>query len=229
MIIGGDYNTEFKNSSPFDSLWAEFVTKHDLMNCDEFIGNGNSYTYCHDSLGQTKWNDHFIISKSIATSTNNHMILDVGDNTSDHNPIMFSMSITLPTQLPQPEASIKSPSLKWDKCSEEQKQLYSDSVRSFLQDSPSTLTMCHVPHCTNDSCTESIQTEFDNLTSIVKEADKVLPRHKPGVQKHWWSEELSLLKEKSIENHRLWRQKVSQNQVLPMQSGFELRPIIKGQ
>ena len=51
----------------------------------------------------------------------------------------------------------------------------------------------------------SIQRDYDNLTEILQEADKVLPRHKPGVQKHWWSDDLSRLKEQNITIHRLWQ------------------------
>ena len=43
------------------------------------------------------------------------------------------------------------------------------------------------------------------MISIIAEADKVLPRHKPGVQKHWWTEELSVLRNQSIDIHRLWQ------------------------
>ena len=65
VIIGGDYNTEFKGSSPFDHLWSEFISKHNLISCDSCISNPNSYTYFHDSLNQRKWNDHFLISQSL--------------------------------------------------------------------------------------------------------------------------------------------------------------------
>ena len=37
------------------------------------------------------------------------------------------------------------------------------------------------------------------------EADKLLPRHKPGVQKHWWTDDLTHLRDKSMEIHRLWK------------------------
>ena len=39
----------------------------------------------------------------------------------------------------------------------------------------------------------------------ITEADKILPRHKSGVQKHWWTEELTALRNQSIEIHRIWQ------------------------
>ena len=34
----------------------------------------------------------------------------------------------------------------------------------------------------------------------------MLPRHKPGVQKHWWNDELTKLRNQSIDIHRVWRE-----------------------
>ena len=45
----------------------------------------------------------------------------------------------------------------------------------------------------------------NNLAATLKEADKVLPRHKPGVQKHWWTEELTTLKQQNISIHSIWK------------------------
>ena len=50
----------------------------------------------------------------------------------------------------------------------------------------------------------NIQSEYDNIMRQLKEADKCLPRHKPGVQKSWWTDELSSLRQKNMEIHRLW-------------------------
>ena len=50
----------------------------------------------------------------------------------------------------------------------------------------------------------SIQAEYDNLVCQLQLSDKRLPRHKPGVQKSWWTDELTALKEQNIDIHRLW-------------------------
>ena len=43
------------------------------------------------------------------------------------------------------------------------------------------------------------------MTQLITQADRVLPRHKPGVQKYWWTDDLTCLRDKSIEIHRIWR------------------------
>ena len=206
VFIGGDFNTELKGNSPFDALWTNFISKYDLVCCDSFINNNNNnnYTYIHDSLNQKKWNDHFLVSSSIAPSTDSHSILDVGDNTSDHLPIMFRLSTRLSTEPPRTAPKTKPPSLKWEKCSKEEKAAYANQLLMLIQQHPSVATTCNTAHCKNSNCVSSIQAEYDNLTRIIKEADKVLPRHKPGVQKHWWTDELTHLRTKSIDIHRMW-------------------------
>ena len=121
LIIGGDINTELKGSSLFDSFWSEFMRKHDMVCCDNLVKNDVNYTYIHDSLDQKKWNDHFFLSSSLVASTEDHMILDAGDNVSDHLPIMFKISCKTMADPPQSEIRTKPPSLKWEKCSDEQK------------------------------------------------------------------------------------------------------------
>ena len=59
--------------------------------------------------------------------------------------------------------------------------------------------------CIQEQCIESIQREYDHITELITKADKILPRHKPSVQKHWWMEELTAIRNQSIEIHLLWQ------------------------
>ena len=204
LIIGGDFNTEFTGHLPFDSLWSNFKAKHGLVCCDDFVSN-NNYTYIHNSLDQRKWNDHFLISSSIAPSTNGHLILDTGDNTSDHLPILFQLNGSFAPAPSTQGPCQKPPSLKWDKCTHEQKATYTNQLAALLNQNPSTITHCNIAHCKNQYCLKSIQDEYDCIISVLTEADKILPQHKPGVQKHWWSEELTCLRNQSIDIHRIWQ------------------------
>ena len=152
LIIGGDLNTELRDKLPFDRHWKEFLQKYDLVCCDEFVNNSSSgtlvpnYTYHHESLDQRKWNDHFLLSKSLLPSTNCHEILDCGDNPSDHLPISFHISAVMPTEPPTAAPSIKPPSLKWEKCTGEQKANYKNRLALLLQQSPSVLSSCNTFH-----------------------------------------------------------------------------------
>ena len=102
--------------------------------------------------------------------------------------------------------SVKSPSLKWEKCNEEQKDAYTAVLNYSIMQNPCQLSDCHIYHCDNVHCRAAIQQEYDNLVTTMKNADQVLPRHKPGVAKSWWTEEVEDLKQKSIEITALWKQ-----------------------
>ena len=44
----------------------------------------------------------------------------------------------------------------------------------------------------------------DMISSLVDIADKIIPKRKVNFLKYWWNEEGTLLKNDSIETHRLW-------------------------
>ncbi len=96
VVIGGDLNTELRDNSPFDPLWKNMMSKNGFASCDRFA-TSPQYTYRHDSLNQTKFNDHFIISKVFLEQNiaHSHSILDEGDNNSDHLPLPMKMSLQL--------------------------------------------------------------------------------------------------------------------------------------
>ena len=207
FIIGGDFNCELKGNSPFDPLWAEFTAKYDLTNCDNFIQSPDTYTYSHDSLGQRKWNDHFLISKTLSGNTKDHFVLDEGDNPSDHLPLLFSLSIPL-GNIPEITTNVDKPAkLCWDKLSDEHIRQYANRLSSFNDSSPSPLILSQCEkrcHCTNPECRTIIQDEYDTLLSCLKHAEAPLPRVKPGVEKDWWTSNLTNLRNQSIDIHRRW-------------------------
>ena len=96
VIIGGDLNTELKGDSPFDALWLDLMTKNRFAYCDQYV-QSPGYTYRHDSLNQTKFNDHFIVSHALLERgiLHDHIILDEGENTSDHLPLLMKVSLQL--------------------------------------------------------------------------------------------------------------------------------------
>ena len=205
IVIGGDFNTELKNESPFDPLWTEFMAKHDLTLCDNFVNSQINYTYFHETLNQKKWNDHFLVSSSLVSSSSNHQILEDGGNPSDHHPIMMQLNACLEAMPPMP-SNTKRPTLKWEKCSEEEKNAYTAILNFSLSQTTSVLSNCDRHHCQDSQCYASIQQENDSLICSIKNADQVLPRHKPGIAKNWWTQEVGDLKQKSIEITALWKQ-----------------------
>ena len=133
FIIGGDFNTEFRDNSPFDDLWSDCLSTNNLVNCDNLFGNNNnniSHTYIHQTLNHCKWNDHFFISDSLVDASSHHVILDDGDNVSDHLPIMMSVKVSLSESTHASFIPQTMPTLKWERFSELQKSLYKNGFLS---------------------------------------------------------------------------------------------------
>ena len=211
--------------------WDDFCAKFDLIKCDSFISNSSptTYTYSHDSLGQWKWNDHFLISRRLENSTTNHTILNEGENPSDHLPILFSLSIPLiPTRPSVTET--KDAKLRWDKITLCQKQQYANRLSNLVESSqwPLSTSRCQAScHCSDTKCHETIQAEYDYLLFCLKTAAAPLPRHKPGVEKDWWTTNLTNLRDQSISIHRRWEALGKPNQGLIHSERLRIRASYK--
>ena len=208
VIIGGDFNTELKGISPFDRHWQSLMNKNQLSSCD-ICFPPDSITYHHESLDQKKWNDHFLVSSSmIGTNLSNYAVLQDGDNISDHFPILMSLAANVQTRYEESSTVFQPPTLKWDKLSNEQRSDYTSHLHSLvdaLPPPPDAIHQCvHKCRCRESSCVDSLQHEYDTLINCLRTADSILPRHKPGIEKDWWTQGLSELKYKSIEIHSIW-------------------------
>ena len=208
IIIGGDFNTEMKGDSPFDPLWDDFSNKYNLSSCDQYFPN-STVTYKHNSLDHKKWSDHFLVSASLCNEgrLSDHKVIDEGDNLSDHFPILMSLSTKIQNREVPSDLPISKPKLKWDKISNGDKSNYTAQLHSLVSSTPpnENLTRCqNTCRCRNSECHEAIQEEYNCLVNLCKIADGILPRFKPGVEKDWWTDALSCLKQKSIEIQRLW-------------------------
>ena len=208
VIIGGDINSEMKGKSPFDSHWNDFIARYQLECCDRFFPT-DSYTYRHDSLNQIKWNDHFLVSSSLLQNDklNNFHIVDSGDNVSDHLPIVMSLNAQFDPCQPHDGNNVSRPTLKWEKISDSQKTEYTRRLGISTNSRKAPSFNCEsVCRCRSDQCKNEIQREYDFLMQSLKDADSFLPRHKPGIEKDWWTEQLTDLRNKSIEVHSLWKE-----------------------
>ena len=208
VIIGGDFNSELRGDSPFDRHWKEFSDKNQLAFCSSRFPK-DSITYHHKTLDQKKWIDHFLVSSSLLEDKlSNFAVLDDGDNMSDHFPIMMNMQINVEAAEIPRQHSTRGATLKWDKLSQTAIDAYTSRLQVLIDSlpEPEVVVNCSATcTCTNDSCFESVQKEYDDLLNCLRVADSSLPRFKTGLSRDWWSKELDELKSKSIDIHSAWK------------------------
>ena len=189
IILGGDINSELKDESPFDCYWTEFMSTNQLTCCDNFYPS-NTITYHHKSLGHKKWNDHFIVSSELLVNEiSDFLVLDEGDNLSDHLPIVMKISTEVPTNVQLPSSTQTSvSSLKWDKLTSSHKQHYESVLNKLTEKLPlPEIAICCTSKCKCDdaACHAALQREYDAIIKCLKQADASLPRQKKGVEKLW--------------------------------------------
>ena len=184
----------------------EFTTKYQLTCCDMFLPSQTT-TYRHQSLNQNKWNDHFLVSRALIEGSclSGHQVLEEGDNLSDHVPLIMKLKAIIHKSTTPSIQPTTQPKLKWASISNQQKYDYSTRLQFLLDSCCSPASACRDKcRCRDAECHNAIQQEYDFLVSSLKAADAFLPRFKPGVEKDWWTEGLSELRDKSIEIHNLW-------------------------
>ena len=105
------------------------------------------------------------------------------------------------------DGPIKTASLKWEKLGESRIQEYTQRLHDLVnatQPPPELLHCREKCRCRNESCQDAIQMEYDKIIALFKCADAPLPRYKPGVEKNWWTDNLTKLRDKSIEIQHIW-------------------------
>ena len=114
FVIGGDLNCQLNGESPFDDLWDDLSSKRNFAYCSQRFG-APGYTYCHESLGQRKLNDHFIVSRQLFDDglCSNYRIIEDGHNPSDHLPITMTIRLTVQSNEMDHRSPSVSPTVKW--------------------------------------------------------------------------------------------------------------------
>ena len=128
-----------------------------------------------------------------SASLSNHEVLEEGDNLSDHFPITMSLKTKFRQSVYTPTQTVFKRQPKWAKLRESHKNTFSQRLHNDLASQPShaPLFCRNMCRCRDDQCQLAIQKEYDFLIASLKSADSALPRYKPGIEKDWWTDDLS--------------------------------------
>ena len=151
------------------------MTKFQLSCCDNFLPSTTT-TYHHQTLNQSKWNDHFLVSRSLkeGSSLSSHQVLEDGDNLSDHVPIMMKLSAHIRRGISDQNLTTAQPKLKWANISAQQKLNYETRLQHLSMSHPASAAMhacvgkCR---CRDQTCQNAIQQEYDFIISALQLAD----------------------------------------------------------
>ena len=205
-VIAGDFNFEILPGSIGYSLFAGIAADYNLVCCDSLHSN-LKYTYCHATLNQQSWLDHFFVSHPLFNSVISCDAVDRGDNLSDHVPVYCVIKVDFAACDRIVTNKISQPLVyreRWD---------LADTVKFYLQsgvnlqsiEKPSALLDCD-DRCACEEHRVEINRFYERIVNALKiSAVGCVPRIAVNSLKPFWNENLDKLKQISIDMHTLWR------------------------
>ena len=198
----------FHDSHPYSSIIKAMMRDFGLLSSFDFIPG-----FCPDSdftrfdlkRGSYTLIDGILISKSLYSSVESSSILHPPLNVSDHLPVEIILRVEMGES--QRGKSVVSNYIPWSTLSEEELSAFRNCMSSNLREI--VVPYHSLDHgssiCSNCDCALALEKFYCDILSAVEVADRCLPRKKHGLAKPYWSPELNVLKQKSIDAHKVWR------------------------
>ena len=209
FILLMDINCNVYNTNHvYTRVIRDLMANNDLITTFDLIPNfdaSSQFTRCDVKTGSFTLIDNILISKSLESIVENVSISHVGNNVSDHSPI--DMKVTVELELFPEQKMIKSEYIPWASLSECELTQFHDTMECKLRAINVPFhSILHGSHSCNDiHHLNEIECYYNMIIDAIQAADATLPRKKSGIAKHFWSRDLSSLKQKSIDAFNLWK------------------------
>jgi len=213
-VIAGDFNTSLDSRDAVGVCLSTFLHKYNLSRCDNLFPAEKRATYVNVSLGHESCIDYIL--SSCPNDVDNFRILDPDVNFSDHLPLVANF--VLPAAVSglsdnsgqsQSKGSLSAvqSQLRWDKADRGSYYSYTGvHLQSVVHLIDNALYEFESGLVTLYSSHDFIERIYMFVISILDSGSKLfVPVHRKGFFKFWWDEELSILKEASIEAEKLWK------------------------
>ena len=163
------------------------------------------FTRCNLKLGSYTLLDYIFISAELVPFVDSIEILNDALNTSDHLPVKLSLNIDIVSNIPKVTTSSLPSIVDWKRVNGDIKMNYENVMRECL-DAISVPCTLHDDHICNDTNhIASIEKYYLDIVRCIYTADLQLPKCTPSLQKTYWNEQLTLLKNDSITAHEYWK------------------------
>ena len=209
FILLMDLNCDiFGPQNAYSKLILEMMSEFDLVSSFDFFPGFNhttDYTRCDHKRKSYTLIDGILLSRSLSNIVNSSQILHLHDNVSDHLPLEITINVDICDFLK--DVSPISQYIPWSTLNDDEILNYRSEMSEALRNIsiPSlALNHCH-QLCDSHECVFSLENFYKDLVGAIEKADRSLPRKKHGFAKSFWSDELTQLKQKSLDAHNLWK------------------------
>ena len=213
MIIG-DFNTEPKSSSTFNTILTDFITESGMVLIDHDLLPPDSYTFVSTAWQSTSWLDHCICSASLKPLIS-HMEIGYKFVSSDHKPLMFCLNVKTNKSSDNNfgKPAIK-PVINWSNISQDNIQAYHEYSNRLLEEInlPKEALACRQMNCVNDNHTNLLTTFYRDIVAALTTASDnclVKPGSSYNQKKHsipGWNYHLKEFHMAARDAFLLWRQ-----------------------
>jgi len=205
IIMGGDFNVDFNSKHPLINVLCSFMTDFSLVNLDNKLPPGTNVSFRVDASGASSLVDHFFVSKSITDYVYDVEIMDNGINLSDHCAIIVELSLPVQKSPARNSHGNSYKSYRWDRGDLGK---YYFATWEFLRSIAVPVHLLNVD-CVNVITKNNIQLTIDcfyrNIVNALYHASNMsIPKVKRDFYKFWWDEELTALKQASLDSFNLW-------------------------
>ena len=211
IIIGGDWNFDPRRNTRFCRILKEFFDKNELKSI--WTKFPTEFTYRHTDLKSISLIDHFFVNESFLERCIDAAPLHLGDNRSNHSPIMLKVDIPKVVKKENHGGiTISRPS--WSKADYEDKEAYANILDQKLSELclPSTLDCDKVDCCNEQHSIDRDSYVLDVLFKVIETSFECIPvtnklsdSQKTKVEKlNGWKENVLPLKNDSLFWHSIW-------------------------
>jgi len=191
-------------------LINNIVNNLHLTRCDDLYPLQKTPTYVNLALGHDNQID-FILTAN-ANSVTDFQTLDPDVNFSDHLPLLARLQLSDTTCKTSTISSPKHTNssltqLRWDKADKYSYYQYTGYHLLPLNDDITNLSHAYKAGTVSADCVrQCIDSAYVSLVSVLRSAaDMYVPNCRKNFFKFWWDEDLSLLKQASIDSDRAWK------------------------
>ena len=208
-VVAGDFNAVLDNNNAVSQCLTNFLNDCSLVRCDDLFPSQKADTYVNVALGHQSQIDYALVSNTNEVSR--FAVLEPRVNFSDHLPLLlevsFSYSDTANRLQSNYDRFTSMSHLRWDKGD---KASYYFSTGQHLQPLVTAVDKLmddyRVINVDTECACNCIESMYTSIVSVLcSAADIFVPKCRKGFFKHWWDEELSLLKEASVDSNKAWK------------------------
>ena len=212
FILLGDFNCNLHNDShPFTPIIQSLMSRRNLTCSFDLHGNfdpNNSFTRSSSGVNGPVFFllDFILISSEMADCVKSVSINHFSDNLSDHLPVTVDFEFFL-SDIVRIKPQYRPAIINWNSVNEEVRLRYSEKMEQNLRaiDIPFHELLHGNFCCNNNNHMLAIEKYFNDIISAISDADKCIPRSRPGVSKDFWNEVLTNLKKASHDAFLMWR------------------------